>query len=347
MSQQALTDLWFGIVALFWAGYLFLEGFDFGVGMLLPVLGRGGRSRAAMVGSIAPFWDGNEVWLIVAVGATFAALPAWYATLLSAGYGVFFIALLALILRAVAFEFRGKGSPVWERWWDRALTVGSLVPPLAWGLMLTSQLSGLPVNAQGTFTGRPWDLLGPVPVLGAVTLTALCVVHGATYLCVRVTDSLAVRARRLATLVWGPAVVLLCAFFATLLATSSTARAHGTLSYAAPAVAVLALVAAFLLHLVRRDGLAFAATGVTVLGFVATLFVCLYPYAIVSSLSAHLSLRALDAASGHYTLTLMTIVAVIFGPVVLAYQAWTWWVFRRRLSSEPLPSGDPAAAETS
>ncbi len=344
MSQQVLTDLWFGIVALFWAGYLFLEGFDFGVGMLLPVLGREGRSRSAMIGSIGPFWDGNEVWLIVAVGATFAAFPGWYATLLSAGYGVVFIALVALILRAVAFEFRGKGSPVWARWWDRALTAGSLVPPLAWGLMLTSQLSGLPINAQGTFTGRPWDLLGALPILGAVTLTVLCVVHGTTYLCLRVTDPLAARARRVATLVWVPAVVLLCGFFASLLGTSGSARSHGALSYIAPALAVLALVAALLLHLVRRDALAFFATGVAVLGFVAALFVDLYPFAVVSSLSAGDSLTILGAASGHYTLTVMTIVAIIFAPIVLAYQAWTYWVFRKRLTSEPVPSR-PAVAE--
>lgn len=346
MSQQVLTDLWFGIVALFWAGYLFLEGFDFGVGMLLPVLGREERPRAAMIGSIGPVWDGNEVWLIVAVGATFAAFPGWYATLLSAGYGVFFIALVALILRAVAFEFRGKGSARWARWWDRALTAGSLVPPLAWGLMLTAQLSGLPVNAQGTFTGRPWDLLGALPILGAVTLTVLCVVHGATYLCLRVTDPLAARARRLATLAGIPAVALLCAFFASLFATSSSARSHGTVSYVAPAVAVLALVGALLLHLAKRDGLAFAATGVAVLGFVATLFVDLYPNAVVSSLSARDTLTALAAASGHYTLTVMTIVAVIFAPIVLAYQVWTYWVFRKRLSSEPLPSRPAVADKT-
>ncbi|MBO0708463.1 MAG: cytochrome d ubiquinol oxidase subunit II [Candidatus Dormibacteraeota bacterium] len=346
MSQQALTDLWFGIVALFWAGYLFLEGFDFGVGMLLPVLGREPRARSAMVGSIGPFWDGNEVWLIVAIGATFAALPGWYATLLAAGYGVFFIALVALIVRAVSFEFRGKGSAVWRRWWDRALIAGSLVPPLAWGLILTAQLSGLPINAQGTFSGRPWNLLGALPVLGAVTLTVLCVVHGATYLCLRVTDPLAARARRMATLVWGPAVVLLCAFFGSLLATSSEARSHGALSYVAPAVSLLALVAALLLHLVRRDRLAFAATGVAVLGYVATLFVGLFPNAVVSSLSAHDNLTAVDAASGHYTLTVMTIVAVIFAPIVLAYQAWTYWVFRRRLSSEPVPSRPAVADKT-
>lgn len=338
MSQTVLTDLWFGIIALFWAGYLFLEGFDFGVGMLLPVLGRDPRQGNAIIGSIGPVWDGNEVWLIVAVGATFAALPGWYATLLSAGYGVFFVALLALILRAVAFEFRGKASETWRRWWDRALIAGSVVPPVAWGLILTAQLSGLPVDGGGTFTGHPWDLLRALPILGAVTLTVLCVVHGAAYLCLRVTDPLAARARRTATLVWGPAVILLCGFFAGLLATSGAARSHGAWSYLVPAVSVLALVAALLLHLVRRDGLAFLATGVTVLGFVATLFVGLFPDAVVSSLSADDNLTALAAASGHYTLTVMTVVAAIFAPIVLAYQAWTYWVFRKRVSSRPVPS---------
>ncbi len=344
MSQQILTDLWFGIVALFWAGYLFLEGFDFGVAMLLPVLGRDRVARVAMIGSIWPVWDGNEVWLVVAVGATFAALPGWYATLLSAGYPVFFIALVALILRVVAFEFHARGSRAWRRWWERALTVCSLVAPLVWGLVLTVQLSGLPVNAQGTFVGHPWDLFGALPILGALSLTALCVLHGATYLTIRVTEPLASQARRLATLAWVPATVLAVALFVSLLATSSEARSHGAVSYAVPAVAALALIGALLLHLARREVLAFLATGVAILGFVATIFVGLFPNAIVSSLSPRDNLTLLDAASGHYTLTLMTIVAVIFAPVVLAYEAWTYWVFRKRLSSRPV-SSRPAAAQ--
>lgn len=342
MSQQVLTDIWFGIVALFWAGYLFLEGFDFGVAMLLPVLGRGAVTRGAMIGSIWPVWDGNEVWLVVAVGATFAAMPGWYATLLSAGYGVFFIGLVALILRVVAFEFHEKGSAAWRRWWERALTVCSVVAPLVWGLILTAQLSGLPVNAQGTFVGHPWDVLGALPILGGVTLAALCALHGATYLTLRVTEPLASQARGVATLAWMPATVLLVAFFVSLLASSSGARSHGVLSYAVPAVAVLALIAQLLLHQARREVLAFTATGVAIVGFVATIFVGLFPHAIVSSISAADNLTVVDAASGHYTLTLMTIVAVVFAPVVLAYQAWTYWVFRKRLSSRPV-SSRPAA----
>jgi len=345
MSHQVLIDIWFGIVALFWAGYLFLEGFDFGVAMLLPVLGRDARARSAMIGSIGPVWDGNEVWLIVAVGATFAAMPDWYATLLSAGYAVFFVALVALILRVVAFEFHSHGSPTWRRWWERALTICSVVAPLVWGLVLTVQLSGVPINAQGTFVGHPWDLLGALPILGAVTLLLLCAVHGATYLSLRVTDPLAAQARRVATLVWVPAAVLLVAFFVSLLATSAQARSHGALSYLVPAVAVLAVIAALLLHLMRREVLAFIATGVAIVGFVATIFVGLFPYAIVSSLSPHDSLTAVAAASGPYTLTLMTIVAIIFAPIVLAYQAWTYWVFRKRLSSRPV-SSRPVAQKT-
>ena len=346
MSQQLLTDLWFGIVALFWAGYLFLEGFDFGVAMLLPVLGRNPQARGAMIGSISPVWDGNEVWLVVAVGATFAALPAWYATLLSAGYAFFFIVLLALILRVVSFEFHARGSAAWRRWWERALTLCSGVAPLVWGLILTVQLSGLPINAQGTFVGHPWDLLGALPIVGALTLAALCVLHGATYLALRVTEPLASQARRVATLAWVPAIVLAVVLFVSLLATSTEARSHGAISYAVPAVAVLALVAALLLHLARREVLAFVATGIAMVGFVATIFVGLFPDVIVSSLSPADNLSALGAASGHYTLTLMTIVAVIFAPVVLAYQAWTYWVFRKRLSSRPISSRPPVAQKT-
>ena len=175
VPADARSTLWFCAIAFFWCGYLFLEGSDFGVGMLLPLLGRERRARSAMIGSIDPVWDGYEVWLIVAVGATFAAFPKWYATVLSACYPVLFLTLVTLILRVVAFEFRGKASARWRRWWERALVLGSLVPPLAWGLILTVQLTGLPITAQGTFTGRPWDVLAAVPILGAVAFAVLCV----------------------------------------------------------------------------------------------------------------------------------------------------------------------------
>ncbi|MGH7911853.1 MAG: cytochrome d ubiquinol oxidase subunit II [Candidatus Dormibacteraceae bacterium] len=346
MSQQALVDIWFCVVTLFWCGYLFLEGFDFGVGMLLPLLGREGQARSAMIGSIGPVWDGNEVWLIVAVGATFAAFPSWYATLLSACYPVLFLTLVTLILRVVAFEFRGKASAAWKRWWDRALMLGSLVPPLAWGLILTVQLTGLPVTAEGTFTGRPWDVLGALPILGAITFAVLFVLHGATYLSLRTTDPLSARARRTATLVWVPALVLLCALFVSLLLTSSGARGHGAFSYALPIATVLALIAALALHLVRRDGLAFLATGLVVVGLVVTLFLGLYPRVVVSSIGAGDTLTALGTASAHYSLSVLSVAALIFAPLVILYQAWTYWVFRKRLSSRPAERPRAAVQKT-
>ena len=193
MSQPTLDQLLVLRHRVLLVRLLFLEGSDFGVGMLLPLLGRERRARSAMIGSIDPVWDGYEVWLIVAVGATFAAFPKWYATVLSACYPVLFLTLVTLILRVVAFEFRGKASARWRRWWERALVLGSLVPPLAWGLILTVQLTGLPITAQGTFTGRPWDVLAAVPILGAVAFAVLCVLHGATYLSLRTTHPLAGR----------------------------------------------------------------------------------------------------------------------------------------------------------
>lgn len=346
MSQPTLVDFWFCAIAFFWCGYLFLEGSDFGVGMLLPLLGRERRARSAMIGSIDPVWDGYEVWLIVAVGATFAAFPKWYATVLSACYPVLFLTLVTLILRVVAFEFRGKASARWRRWWERALVLGSLVPPLAWGLILTVQLTGLPITAQGTFTGRPWDVLAAVPILGAVAFAVLCVLHGATYLSLRTTDPLAGRARRVATLVWLPAFVLLGALFASLLATSDGARGHGVLSYALPAGTLIVLAGALVLHLLRRAGLAFLATGVVVVGFVVTLFVGLYPQVVVSSLSARDSLTALGTASAHYSLTVLSVAALIFAPLVMLYQGWTVWVFRKRISSRPRERRQAATPST-
>ncbi|MFZ0214400.1 MAG: cytochrome d ubiquinol oxidase subunit II [Candidatus Dormiibacterota bacterium] len=340
MSATVLSDLWFGVVAFFWVGYFFLEGFDFGVGMLLQVLSREQAGRGAMIGAIAPVWDGNEVWLVVAIGATFAAFPSWYALLLSGAYPAVFVILVSLILRVVAFEFRGqRDDPHWVAWWERAITFGSVVPPLLWGIVLTSLLFGLPVDKAGDFVGRPWDLLRPAPILGGIALTVLCLLHGAVYLCLRTSGPVADRARRAVTVLWAPALLLAAGFVAWVAFGTAGGHAHGLLSILVPALGLVALLLVLPLHRAAREGLALVATGGGIVLVLLTLFGALFPNVVVSSIQGAYDLTVTSATSSPYTLTVMSVAAVVFAPLVVLYQGWTYWVFRKRLSSGPVPEG--------
>ena len=332
---MSLPDLWFFLIAFFWAGYLVLEGFDFGVGMLLPVLGRADRDRDTMLEAIGPVWDGNEVWLIVAGGATFAAFPVWYAGLFSAAYIWLVLALLALILRAVSFEWGGKSEHRrWQRGWIWANAIGSLLVPFLWGVALSALLKGLPFNSKQDFTGSPLDFLSWYSVLGGVAFVGLCLAHGATFLSLKTAGGLADRARTLAGRLVPAAGLLALAYVVATVAVAHDGNARGILAGAIPAaLAALSAVAAMAFTRARRDGWAFAFTAATIALAVATLFVCLYPRVLVSAPDFGNSLTVANAASSPYTLQVMTWVAVVVAPVVLLYQAWTYRVFRRRLET--------------
>ncbi len=325
-----LNTLWFVLIATLYAGFFLLEGFDFGVGILLPFLGKDDTRRRMLLNAVGPHWDGNEVWLITAGGATFAAFPHWYATLFSGFYLPFFLLLLALILRGVAFEFRSKDDhPRWRAAWDGAAFGGSLGAAFLLGVTFANIVRGVPIDAAMTPTAGLGDLLGAYALLGGLTLVVTFAFHGSLFLTLKTLGEVAEAARRAAPRLWLLSATALAAFFAvTGLSTDLPSRPAAV---AAAVGAVIAILASGALVRGRRHGWAFVGTCVTIVLFVATLFLTLYPRVLVSSLNPEWSLTIYSAASGAYTLRVMTIVALALLPFVLAYQAWSYWVFRKRL----------------
>ncbi|GHH69867.1 cytochrome c oxidase assembly protein [Streptosporangium violaceochromogenes] len=319
-----LTTVWFLLIAVLWAGYLVLEGFDFGVGILLPLLGRDETDRRTILATIGPVWDGNEVWLLVAGGATFAAFPEWYATLFSGFYLPLFLILVALILRGVAIEYRGKSDS--PRGWDRAMFLGSLLPAFLWGVAFANIVRGVPLDAAHEYTGSLPTLLNPYALLGGLATLTLFTLHGALFLTLRTEGDLRARAavlgRRLA-----PAALAVGGLF--LVITQLTAGKP--LTWVTAASAAAGIGGSLLATLRGRDGWAFAASAVAIVAVAATLFGDLWPN-VMPALDPANSLTVDNAASSPYTLTVMTWVAVVFTPLVLAYQGWTYWIFRRRLT---------------
>jgi cytochrome bd ubiquinol oxidase subunit II len=325
---MTLVTFWFIVIAVLWTGFLVLEGFDFGVGMLHGVVGRGEAGRRVAIGTIGPLWDGNEVWLIVAAAGMFAAFPGWYATMFSGFYLAFLLLLVALIARGVSFEFRGKRESVrWRRTWDAAMTGGSLLAPLLIGVALGNLLHGVPIAADQEYAGNLVDLLNPYSLFTGVTVVLVCLLHGATFLVLKTAGEVRERALRAARRVAPVTAVAVLGFAVWTL----TMVDKGLLASLPEVVAVLAAVAAVWLVGRGRDVLPFVATAVTVAMVVVSIFVGLYPRVMVSTLGAATDLTVTNTASSSYSLRVMTVVAVVFLPVVLVYQAWTYYVFRRRI----------------
>jgi cytochrome d ubiquinol oxidase subunit II len=326
-----LPTVWFVAIALLWTGYLVLEGFDFGVGMLLPVLGRDDADRRVMLGAIGPVWDGNEVWLITALGAMFAAFPAWYAGLLSGFYLPMLLVLVALIVRGVALEYRGKvDHPRWRARCDAGIVLGSAVPAFVWGTVLAAVVRGVefaPGGAFGTGVVTAAPLLEPYALLGGLATLALFVLHGAVFLALR-TDGPVRHGARTAAL--GAAVVAVPALAAFLARTQGAYGTGWTLPVALLAVA--ALVGAVAGALRRREGWAFTATAVGVAATVAVLFGALFPEVLPDRTGAGLGLTVAEAAAAPYTLGLLSWIGLAFLPLVLLYQGWSYWVFRARVT---------------
>jgi cytochrome d ubiquinol oxidase subunit II len=340
-DYTTLQAIWFVLISVLWLGYFVLEGFDFGVGMLMRTVGRTQAERRAVLHSIGPVWDGNEVWLIVAGGATFAAFPQWYATLFSGFYLALFLILVALILRNVAFEFWGKGdSERWRTRWEWAIIAGSFVPALLWGVGWANIVHGVPIDRHGEYTGTLFTLLKPYALVGGLATLTLFLAHGAIFLSLRTTGDVEQRARAVAARVAPVAAVIVIVFLVWTLANQGGIEAFSAICAIGAAILVVAAAA-----LVRDPARAFGATcGAIVLFFVA-LFADLFPHAMVSSTNPAFSLTLNEAASSHYTLSVMTVVAVVFVPFVLLYQGWTYWVFRQRVSAgEPSGGGQPAGS---
>jgi len=337
-----LATFWFILIAILWSGYFVLEGFDFGVGILLPFLGRDDTDRRVMVNTIGPVWDGNEVWLLTAGGATFAAFSQWYATMFSGFYLPLLIILVALIVRGVCFEFRSKvDSPRWRANWDRAIFAGSALPALLWGVAFANIVRGVPVNAAHVYTGNLLTLLNWYGLLGGLVTLSLFTLHGAIFLGLKTTGEVRARARATAVKVALVAVPLAAVFLAV------TQFSHGRpATDVTAAVAAVALIGGAAAALRGREGWAFAGTAVTLVLAVATLFGDLWPNVFPSSTSAAFDLTVNNASSPHYTLVVMSWVALIFTPIVLGYQSWSYWVFRKRLTSSDIPGAEQALAPT-
>jgi cytochrome d ubiquinol oxidase subunit II len=332
-----LELFWFGVIGFFWAGYFVLEGFDFGVGMLLPFLPRNERERGAMFETIGPVWDGNEVWLVVVGGATFAAFPAWYAAMFSGLYLALLLLLGFLIVRVVSFEWREKSeSPRWRTVWLWANALGSFGAALIWGVGLSNLLHGLALDGNGDFTGTFWDLFSPYTVVAGLAFVVVFAYHGATFLTLRTTGGLLERAERAARRLSIPALALAGLFIVwTIVVAVDRNDKHVFPPVLPAAFAIAAFILGAASVFLKRSGVAFSLTALGIVLTVATLFTSLYPRVMVSSPNFGNSLTVENASSAHYTLVVLTVVALVITPVVLLYQAWTYHVFRHRVEGEP------------
>ncbi|MET8503793.1 cytochrome d ubiquinol oxidase subunit II [Streptomyces sp. NPDC004787] len=325
-----LHDVWFVLIAVLWTGYFFLEGFDFGVGVLTKLLARDRAEKRVLINTIGPVWDGNEVWLLTAGGATFAAFPEWYATLFSGFYLPLLLILVCLIVRGVAFEYRAKRPEEnWQRNWEQAIFWTSLLPAFLWGVAFGNIVRGVRIDKDFEYVGNFWDLLNPYALLGGLVTLTLFTFHGTVFTALKTVGDIRVRARALALKLGLVTAALALAFLVWTQADKGDAW-----SLAAMLVAVVSLVAALGAIRAGREGWSFAFSGVTIAAAVAMLFLTLFPNVMPSTLDPAWSLTVTNASSSPYTLKIMTWCAAVATPLVLLYQSWTYWVFRKRIGTQ-------------
>ncbi|MBD0021628.1 cytochrome d ubiquinol oxidase subunit II [Gordonia pseudamarae] len=348
---MSLENFWFLIITVLFIGYFVLEGFDFGVGMLMPILGRthtGGDAEVApeapeadpdtrrrvLLNTIGPVWDGNEVWLLTAGGALFAAFGGWYATMFTAFYLPLLLILVGLIVRVCAIEWRGKiNDPRWRMWCDVGIGLGSWIPALLWGVAFANVVRGLPIDADAQYTGGFFNLLNPYGLLGGITTLLVFLTHGAVFLGMKTSGVLQRDAMDLARKLAIPTAVVAAVFLLW------TQFAYGSgWTWLAVIIAALAAVVMVAATWVGREGIAFAATSIAITGTIATLFGSLFPDVLPSTTDDAYSLTIANTSSSHYTLTVMTWAAAFVTPVVIGYQAWSYWVFRKRISTDQIPA---------
>ena len=335
-----LNEILFLIVGFLFIGYFVLDGFDFGVGMSLPFLGKDDTDRRVLINTIGPVWDLNETWVLVAGASLFAAFPEWYASLFSGFYLPLMLILLALIARGVAFEYRGKGKTIganevkWKAAFDWMIVVGSALPALLWGVAFANIVQGVPLNEQHIYVGTIFTLLNPYGLLGGLVTLTLFWTHGLIFITLKTEGDIQVRARALATKVGIATTVLAAGFLVwTLIAH------YSVLGFILSAIAAVSLIAGLIANFAKREGLSFALLVLTIMTAVGSLFSALFPNVFPSTIDPAFSLTIDNARSSDYTLGVMTWVAVIMIPLILLYQGWTYWVFRNRISRKSIPAG--------
>lgn len=335
MSYEFLQTLWFILIAVLWIGFFFLEGFDFGVGMLLPFLGKKDEERRAIINTIGSVWDGNEVWLLTAGGATFAAFPHWYATMFSGFYLALFLLLVGLILRGVSFEYRSKDpNPKWRNTFDWVIAVGSFLPSLLLGTAFANLARGLPINADMMYTGNLFTLLNPYGLIGGLTMVSVFLLHGANFLTLKLDGDLRERARAAAKKVYiAAAVMVMTLAVSTYFFTDITTKI-GINPGITPIASVVVLLVGILFINREMEGWAFLSTGLHIVLTQVAFFTLMFPRVMISSTNPAFSLTIYNASSSQYTLTVMSIVALIFVPIVLAYQGWSYYMFRKRITAD-------------
>ncbi|HWQ83662.1 MAG TPA: cytochrome d ubiquinol oxidase subunit II [Anaerolineales bacterium] len=336
-----LNIIWFVLIAVLYVGFFVLEGFDFGVGILVPVLSKDkdpemvDLKRRTMINTIGPHWDGNEVWLLTAGGATFAAFPHWYATMFSGFYLAFFLLLVALILRGVAFEFRSKDeNPRWRKFWDWSIFTGSLVPALLLGVAFGNLVKGVPIDQNMQYAGTFMDLLNPYALLAGITLVFGCMLYGALFLSLKTTGELRDQASALARKLWPVVLVLLLGLMAATYIATDLLNELGVNPGAVRLAGLAAIVLTGYFLQKGHQGWAFIMVATTIATTIITAFMIMFPNVMISSLNPEWSLTIYNASSSPYTLRVMSIVALIFVPIVLVYQGWSYWVFRKRLETK-------------
>ncbi|MFW0796638.1 cytochrome d ubiquinol oxidase subunit II [Gordonia sp. CPCC 205515] len=355
---MGLPEFWFILIAVLFVCYFVLEGFDFGVGMLMPFLGAshsdvavegkqtpadagsGDARRRVVLNTIGPVWDGNEVWVLTAGGSMFAAFGGWYATMFTAFYLPLFLILVGLITRVVAIEWRGKiNDPKWRMWCDVGIGLGSWIPALLWGVAFANVIRGLPIDADAQYTGGFFNLLNPYGLLGGLTTLLVFLTHGAVFLALKTSGVMREDAIKYASRLAIPTAVVAAVFLLW------TQFAYGKgWTWIPVLIAAVAAVVMVVATQAQREFIAFFATSIAIAGTVITLFGVLYPNVLPSTTNEAYNLTIANTSSSHYTLTVMTWVALIVAPLVIAYQAWSYWVFSKRISLEqiPAPTGLPS-----
>lgn len=330
-----LSELWFILIAILFIGFVFLEGFDFGVGMETKFLAKTETEKRILINTIGPFWDGNEVWLLTAGGAMFAAFPHWYATLFSGYYLPFVILLLALIARGVSFEYRSKvDSEKWKNIWDWALFIGSILPPFLLGVLFTSLIQGLPIDENMTMNAGFFDIVNFYNIVGGIAFVMLTLLHGLMFTTLKTDGELRERAHKMARQIYIATGAMIVIFVICTSIFTNAFSEKGT--YLIPVYA-LAIVLYFALHPLlknKKEGLSFATTGLIIILVVGSFFIALFPNVLISSIDPAYNITVYAAASGEYSLKVMTIVAFTLVPIVLAYTIWSYYVFRKRVTDK-------------